>query len=257
MDLDFLKSLNLPPAELNVYKSLLQFGQSGVAQLLKKTGIERRYIYDLLNKLIEKGLASYIEENHRKKYQATHPQKIMSYIDDKKKILSDIEKEIEPHMEELTELFNNPKTQVTAQVYRGSEGIKSLLNEILEYKKSYWLGGNNFNQLKNIPQPLVVWFNHWMERRKKQKHLMHDLVDPGTVINGVYLDDIKKQKEHYLKARGLPKDLKSPMVIIIFGNKVAQILWSQQSFAFVMESEEIHQSFMKYFNYFWEDPWKK
>jgi len=40
------------------------------------------------------------------------------------------------------------------------------------------------------------------------------------------------------------------MVILIFGNKIAQILWSEQSFAFVLESAEIKESFMKYFHYF-------
>lgn len=45
------------------------------------------------------------------------------------------------------------------------------------------------------------------------------------------------------------------MVIIIFGNKVGQVLWSNQSFAFVLESKEIKESFMKYFKYFWKDPW--
>jgi hypothetical protein len=42
------------------------------------------------------------------------------------------------------------------------------------------------------------------------------------------------------------------MVIIIFGNKVAQILWAKQPFAFVIESEEIRESYMGYFDYFWK-----
>ena len=43
------------------------------------------------------------------------------------------------------------------------------------------------------------------------------------------------------------------MVIAVFGNKVAQILWSKQSFAFVIESDEIKDSFMRYFHYFWDN----
>jgi len=42
------------------------------------------------------------------------------------------------------------------------------------------------------------------------------------------------------------------MVIIIFGEKVVQILWSKQPFAFVLESEKIKESFMKYFNHLWK-----
>jgi hypothetical protein len=43
------------------------------------------------------------------------------------------------------------------------------------------------------------------------------------------------------------------MVVLIFGDKVAQILWHEQPFAFVLESGEIRESFMKYFHYFWKD----
>ena len=68
-------------------------------------------------------------------------------------------------------------------------------------------------------------------------------------------NDIAKHKKYYYKYCTLPKNLKSPMVIIIFGNKVCQILWSNQSFGFVLESKEIKDSFMKYFDYFWKDPW--
>ncbi len=40
------------------------------------------------------------------------------------------------------------------------------------------------------------------------------------------------------------------MVIIIFGNKVAQVLWKDKPFAFVIESQEVAKSYKKYFNYF-------
>jgi hypothetical protein len=66
--------------------------------------------------------------------------------------------------------------------------------------------------------------------------------------------DKKRHKNEYYRYCMLPKELKSPRVILIFGNKVAQILWSEQPFAFVLESEEIKESFMKYFNYFWKEP---
>jgi len=75
----------------------------------------------------------------------------------------------------------------------------------------------------------------------------------GTFLEGLEPDNLKKHKKEFYKRCELPKDLQSPMVILIFGNKVAQILWQKQSFAFVLESEKIKQSFMKYFHYFWKE----
>ena len=76
--------------------------------------------------------------------------------------------------------------------------------------------------------------------------------DNPPLLKGLHLKNIKKQKKKYLVVIQLPKNFKSPMVVIIFGNKVAQILWAKQPFAFVVESEEIKESFMSYFNYFWK-----
>ena len=42
----------------------------------------------------------------------------------------------------------------------------------------------------------------------------------------------------------------SPMVIIIFGNKVAQVVWRDQPFAFIIDSKEVVESYKKYFDFF-------
>ena len=81
---------------------------------------------------------------------------------------------------------------------------------------------------------------------------MYDLVDAKTYLEDFKPHDMAKHKKQLYKYCTLPKNLKSPMVIIMFGDKVAQVLWSKQSFAFVMESKKIHDSFMKYFDYFWK-----
>ena len=96
-----------------------------------------------------------------------------------------------------------------------------------------------------------------MQRRVEKKHVLHDLVDANTFLEGLEPNDLKKHRKNYYKHCSLPKNMSSPMVILIFGNKVAQILWSEKSFAFVLESKDIKDSFMKYFHYFWEDPWKQ
>ena len=62
----------------------------------------------------------------------------------------------------------------------------------------------------------------------------------------------EKHKKNYYKYCALPKG-SVPLVIILFGTKVAQIIWGKQ-LAFVLESESQRQ-FMKYFNYFWKKPW--
>jgi len=253
MNIEYLQKIGLTNGEIKVYSAVIELGFSSLNSIHEKTGIERRNIYDILNKLIEKGLISFIIEKGKKTYQITHPKKILSYLEDKRDKIYESEREIKPHLPELISLYNQSKIEIRAEVFRGDESIKSLLTEILEYKESFWMGGNSFENYNGVSENLIVWFEHWMDKRAKKKHLMHDLVSYGTFLKGLEptLKDVHRKACY--KYCQLPKDMYTPMVVIIFGNKVAQILWSKQPFAFLLESDEIKKSFMKYFEYFWKD----
>jgi len=251
MKLEELKELGLSEGQIKVYEAVLELGISSLNKIQEKTGIERRNIYDILNKLIEKGLISYTLEKGKRTYQCTHPNKLLEEIKKKEQSLKELEKKIP----DIKDLFNLNKPEIKAEVYRGNEAIKSLFDEILEQKESFWMGGNSFEEYKAVPENLQVWFNHWMKRRVENKHIMNDLVSYGTQLEGLEPSKTNKHKKEYYRYCQLPKDINVPMVIIIFGNKVAQILWGQQSFAFILESQKIRESFMKYFNHFWKEPY--
>ena len=248
MRLEQLKELGLSEGEVNVYGALLDLGVTSLQRIHEKTGIERRNIYDILNKLIEKGLISYVQEKGARVYQCTNPNVIKEQVENKEKKL----KEIKKVLPEIKSLFLNRKPEIGAEVFRGLSALKTLMDESLDYKEQYWIGGNS--EVENTS--LAIWFKHWMTRRKEKKIIMKDLVDYGTFLEGLEPKNIEEHKKNYYKYCSLPKDLSSPMVILIFGNKVCQIIWSgNQPFAFVIESKDVKDSFMKYFNYFWKEPW--
>ena len=251
MQLEQLKELGLSDGQVAVYTAVLELGISSLNRIQEKTGIERRNIYDILNKLIERGLISYTLEKGKKTYQCTHPNKLDEEIRLKQEALAKLQMQI-PH---ITAFFEDVKPDIRAEVYRGTESIKALLNEILRHDKLYVLGGNSFDNYKGAPKNLQVWFGHWMQRRAEKKVMMYDLVSYGMHLPGLLPDDIKTHKAHYYQYCQLPKGMYVPMVVWIFGSKVAQVLWQSQSFAFVLESEKVKDSFMKYFNYFWREPW--
>jgi HTH-type transcriptional regulator, sugar sensing transcriptional regulator len=252
MNIEFLRKTGMAEGEIKVYGALLEIGISTLNSIQEKTGIDRRNIYDILNKLIEKGLVSYTIEQGKKTFQITHPKKIISFLEEKKKGLDEVEQEIKPSLPKLIEKFNQKKIDVRAETFRGNESIKALFDEILEYKESFWLGGNSFEEYKAVPENLQIWFQHWMKKRVKQKHVMNDIVDYGTFLKGLEPNKKKVHKKNFYRYKQLPEGMNSPMVIIIFGNKVAQVLWGEQSFAFVLESEKIKESFKKYFDHFWK-----
>lgn len=247
-----LEQLGLSGGQIKVYSAVLEIGISSLGKIQEKTGIERRNIYDILNKLIEKGFVSYTIEKGKKTYQCTHPNKILEEIKNKEKLLEELEKQIP----KIKEIYDVSSPTIKAEVFRGNESIKALLNEVLDYKESFWMGGNSFEQEKVVPESLLIWFDNWMLRRVKKKHLMNDLVSYGTWLKDLEPENKENHRKMFYKYCSLPKGMYSPMVIVIFGNKIAQIIWGEKSFAFILENEKIKESYMKYFNHFWKEPKK-
>ena len=81
MSLELLRLVGLSDGEIKVYSALLDIGKAPVSRIHEKTGIERRNIYDILNKLIERGLITYVFENDKRFFQLSHPTKIIGYIE--------------------------------------------------------------------------------------------------------------------------------------------------------------------------------
>jgi sugar-specific transcriptional regulator TrmB len=249
MILEKLKELDLSEGQIKVYSAVLELGIGSLNSIQEKTGIERRNIYDILNKLIERGLISYTLEKGKRTYQSTNPSKIEEEVKRKMAAL----KELEKQLPSLHSSFNSTKPDTRAEVFRGNESIKSLLKDVLDYTESFWIGGNGFEQYKAVPENLQIWFEHWMRERAEKKHIMHDLVSHGSYLKGLEPNKKSKHKKEHYEYKELPEGMYTPMVIVIFGNKVAQIIWGEQSFAFVLESDKIKKSYMKYFDYFWKN----
>lgn len=249
MELHELKELGLTDGQVKVYTAILELGIASIQKIQEKTAIERRAIYDILNKLIEKGLISYTQEKSNRKYQCTHPRNLRETIEHKQKILSDLYAKLP----DITQQYHFNRPEIRAEVYRGNSAMQTLLEEALEYPATYWIGGNS--GVEKCSEEMRLWFKRWTKKRMQQQKMMYDLVDFGTSLEDFPPQDIQKHKASFYKYCELPQNLSSPLVIIMFGNKVAQVLWSSQSFGFVIESEEIHESFMKYFYHFWKEPW--
>src|SRR3989338_5351370 len=200
MDLSELKELGMAKGQIKVYGAILNLGTAGINEIQEKTGLERRAIYDIINKLIEKGFISYVNEDVRK-YQCTHPRNLKETIEAKQKILDSLHKKIP----QITDIFKQSKPKIRAEIYRGNDSMKALLNETLDYEATYWIGGNS--GIETCSEEMKRWFKHWTKRRVELRRFMYDLVDHGTHLENYPPFDIKKHKKKFYKYCALPKNM--------------------------------------------------
>ncbi|MSS74013.1 hypothetical protein EXS72_00020 [Candidatus Pacearchaeota archaeon] len=224
-----LKDAGLTENENKVYLALLDLGSSLAGRISRKTGLHRRTVYDVTETLIQKGFLSYILENNRRVFTASDPNHVIVAIEEKKNLLI-------PFVAELHKKFSSSKNKEQTNFYRGKNGLKIVFENQLKYKDIFILGANR-EAYNSMP-----YYFKWFNERRKQKRVKLRVITSDKSIGPKILAE----------TRYLPEKYSSPMVLNIYGNSVAMILWGKNPFAIVVEQEEFASSYRKYFELMWK-----
>src|SRR3989344_8681159 len=127
---NILENLGFTSGESKVYLTLLKIGESKVGPVIKESEISRSKVYDILERLISKGVISSIRKNDILFYQALSPKFIFNYINEKQKELQQESKILEQIMPQLTSLL--PKRDLDVKTYTGIKGFKKVIDRTIE-----------------------------------------------------------------------------------------------------------------------------
>jgi len=90
-----LESTGLTRNEIIIYLALIKLGKSSALELSKETKIHRPNVYDLLEKLLKKGIIDQSNENGKKFFYPISPSDLLDYLKQKEQELEEIIPEIE------------------------------------------------------------------------------------------------------------------------------------------------------------------
>ena len=119
-----LKEIGLSASEATIYLTLLKSGESSVAEISQFSGLHRTNIYDSLEKLKEKGFVAYVLKGKKQFYRASDPELVLNYLKEKEEKIFNI-------IPKLKDLQKEIKEKVIVEVFKGKEGIKASLKDIL------------------------------------------------------------------------------------------------------------------------------
>lgn len=239
MDTKILREIGLTETEIKVYLALLESGATSAGKIVDKTGVYRKNLYDALSRLVEKGLVTYIIENKIKFFQAKKPSNLEKYLNEKKAKIEEQKPEVQKIISELNYLFNKAPVEIESEIYRGTEGIKTILKECLNYKEVLFIGATG-----DVENRLPYFWPHYNKKREKSKCRWKLLL-----IHEARNKSITKSK--YYEYKILPKILSGLNVIYIYGDYVANVLWLEKPVAFVIKHKSLSDNYRKYFNYLW------
>lgn len=240
-----LAKIGLDNNEIKIYLTLLKEGALLAGTIADKTQIHRRTVYDALNKLLKKGIITYSILNGKKHFQAVNPDRLLLFLKEKKTRVEEEEKEVTNILQQLKELFKTPKTRIHAEIFTGKEGVKSVMELILKEKKEWLSIGATGTGLIVFP----FYLKHFSKKREKLK-IKRKVLIAQTKEGKEYFKELKKQK--FVNVKFLPKNIKQPQTIWVFGDKIAILLVSlDQPIVFLIDNNEISNSFKDYFNWMW------
>jgi sugar-specific transcriptional regulator TrmB len=246
MNLDILKKIGLSDGEVKVYNALLEIGVTSINNIHEKVGIDRRNIYDILNKLIERGLVSYFEKNNKRVFKVSNPDKLLSYIEEKKSSLDEIKNEVNKIMPAMQQVFNSEKKELSAEIFKGPEGMKAVWDDLLNYDAIYWIGSGMY-----VPLGYPAFWDDWNARRMEKGvgsyHLFRD-DKREAVASRKGFDKNKISNWKFLP----PEFSGNPTVTVAYGDKVAQMLLGEQINVFVIQSKELSENYKQYHKFLWD-----
>ncbi len=235
MDTKLLEEIGLTPKEVDVYLALMQSKSSSIFNLMNRAKVSRKSIYEILQKLLDKGLVSYTIQDNKKIFEAVSPERLIDLVKEK-------EANIQSMLPELMKRYQKNEKDVKVEVFLGTEGMKTVTNNILKEKK-------NFSVLANEGK-IFEFLKYYMPQVQKR---MKVLGIRGDVIYTESARDKKLLTPVENNIRFVPDKYNSPISIAIYGENVNILIYSEDNpVAIHLKSMDIAQSFMHYFNLMWK-----
>jgi len=248
MDISSLKEIGLPDGEVKVYFALLRLGPSKTGVIATSASVSSSKIYSILSRLEKKGLVSHSLMRGVALYRALEPKRIVDYVDEEKERLEEKKQAL---LAQIPLFEKEMKRAIIPQanVYYGFKAIsnffRSILDELKEGEEYYVIGAAYPGEYGDYAK-VYRFFHKYHQLRAQKKIKVHMLVNKEVKETLVPTTRLRAD------IRFLPDFLMTSLQVLFYKNKTFLIIRAQEPFAFLIESEEVVDSFRKYFDTFWK-----
>lgn len=243
MQSEDLTKLGLTQGEAKVYLALLKLGSSTVGPIVKESKIAYSNIYEVLERLTKKGLVTFIKKEKTKYFQATPPNRLEEYLQNKEKEIQGQKDSLKKLMPSLNKLIKNEKSKTEAEIFIGTNGLKTAYEKLVE------------NVTKN--DELLFFYIYEKEYAEKSDLFYNNIFESSKKAKSRGLANKEYKKSWFMeKAKKYWKmkfvDFPLPGNIDIIHDKIFIVSWHPEITGILIQSESIANHFRNYFNKIWE-----
>lgn len=249
MNTEALRKIGLTENEIKIYLDLLKSGTSTAYDIGKRTGIYRVHVYDKLEQLMDKGLVTHVYMGAKKFFQATNPSKIQQYLEDRKRELESQEEAVGSILPELEKMANLPKEDTFVEVFKGNEGLKYFLKDIVKTGKEVLITGIDDQKYQ---ETLPIFMKQYFRDLKKSKIKERVIT---VKRKGVFL--FNKELAPTTIYRFLEETQFNPVNTFVYGEKIVIVTWGSPVTAVMIKNSQIAETYRNHFEHLWKMSSKK
>jgi len=242
---NILEKSGLSRGESKVYLSLVELGVSSVGAIVAKSGVSTSKVYEILNRLIKKGLVSHVEREGVKRFSAENPEQIVELLSIKEKEIIETKTELEKNLSKIYERINSAQKTAVTTIYEGFKGMKYVFDKSLdELKKGdimYLFG------VSESTEEIRTYFYHYFKKQGKTGFKAKVIFDETAI------EKAKERKNKFTEFRFMPKGTITPATITVYHNKtIIEVGNPNYILTILINNKEISESFKKNFELLWK-----
>lgn len=238
MDTSILGEIGLTKGEISVYLSLLGLGSSTVGPIVDKAKVSYSKIYDILERLVDKGLVCYVIRENRKYFEAAPVGRIMEYMDERQKEIGEQKEKLEALLPSLKARQQAAGYAAESVIYRGLKGLETafMSSLILMGKADELLVIDGMSG----PDAARPFFHRFLREVDKR----------GLKVRAIVNE--RRKEDHVAWPDARYTQNVSPATIAIFKDRVIILPSSKDIVLFVIDCKEVAGSFRAQFESWWD-----
>ena len=248
MNIDSLEKIGLTKGEIRVYTALLELGECTKTLLAKKAGIAPSNIYDVTNRLVNKGIISKVEKNGIAHFSAANPHQLKEYLEEKQREIQHEQDIVEKLLPSLLANFERVKESTAVEVFNGWNGLKTVLSDLVKElnkcEENFVFGAG----LGANPAQADVFFLKHSKMRDER----------GILTKIIFNEEVRKRKERitfFLKSKNCEVrflNQSTPTEIIIYKNTTCMLVLVENPLVIRIRGKAIFDSFKQYCEILWK-----
>lgn len=245
MEIAPLEKIGLTNGEISVYLAMLRLGQTTAGPIVDESKVTRSKIYDILERLKNKGLVSYITKESTKYFSAADPNTILHYLENKEREIQAKKISVKKILPELMLQQKLAENKKVAEIFIGMKGLENAFNALIsefDSKEIYYAFGAGKGE--NISQ-IQLFFSRLHKKRQEKKVKAKIIFNESS--KGLFES---QEKSRLVEAKYLLES--TPAAINIYKDFTLIAILNEEPIAFLIKNKETADSFREYFKMMWK-----